>query len=397
VRLVIENFICIKKAEVQFSEYTVFIGEQASGKSLISKLYFFLRDSVSTSIVSTIPKKGWDDFKLEILEKFDSIFPEYSWRNTSFSVKMLNESNLEVIKILHKKGRKSVELIFSPQFRTDYDTIKNLYEVAKKSNKNTFEYFERDFMSIDLLSRAYKKLKNKDFMEDVTYIPSGRSFFSVIRDNVFGFLSENIGIDPFLKSFGRFYEFSKRINLARRVNRKDLQKFDELSYFVLKGEFQTEKNDDWIMANDRKVLVSNSSSGQQEALPLMLGLRALLISKSVLGVRSVIVEEPEAHLFPDSQKSIIEAIFLANDLGMNSKFLITTHSPYILSCINNQLIKRQNAKDSVTKNVSIAAYFLSGGNVTSILDAETGLINGNALDSVSDSLAKEFYDILGNL
>ncbi len=397
MRLVIENFICIKKAEVQFSEYTVFIGEQASGKSLISKLYFFLRDSVSTSIVSTIPKKGWDDFKLEIVEKFDSIFPEYSWRNTSFSVKMLNESNLEVIKILHKKGRKSVELIFSPQFRTDYDTIKNLYEVAKKSNKNTFEYFERDFMSIDLLSRAYKKLKNKDFMEDVTYIPSGRSFFSVIRDNVFGFLSENIGIDPFLKSFGRFYEFSKRINLARRLNRKDLQKFDELSYFVLKGEFQTEKNDDWIMANDRKVLVSNSSSGQQEALPLMLGLRALLISKPVLGVRSVIVEEPEAHLFPDSQRSIIEAIFLANDLGLNSKFIITTHSPYILSCINNQLIKRQNAKDSVTKNVSIAAYFLSGGNVTSILDAETGLINGNALDSVSDSLAKEFYDILGKL
>ena len=397
MRLVIENFICIKKAEVQFSEYTVFIGEQASGKSVISKLYYFLRESVSNSIVSTIPKEGWDEFKVEIADKFCSIFPEYSWRETKFAIIMFDESESEMIQIIHKKGRKSIELIFSPQFKSNYDNIRNLYAEIEKPNKGTFEYYEKDFISRDLVSQAIKKYSNRTFIEYVTYIPSGRSFFSVIRDNVFGFLSENIGIDPFLKSFGRFYEFAKRINFTRKSNRRDLQKFDDLSHFVLKGEFLTEKNDDWIVRNNKKVLVSNSSSGQQEALPLMLGLRALLISKPVLGVRSVIVEEPEAHLFPDSQKSIIEAIFLANDLGMNSKFIITTHSPYILSCINNQLIKRQNAQDSDTKNVSIAAYFLSGGNVTSILDAETGLINGNALDSVSDSLAKEFYDILGNL
>jgi predicted ATP-dependent endonuclease of OLD family len=70
VRLVIENFICIKKAEVQFSEYTVFIGEQASGKSLISKLYFFLRDSVSTSIVSS-----WK-FWRNLIQYFPSILGE---------------------------------------------------------------------------------------------------------------------------------------------------------------------------------------------------------------------------------------------------------------------------------------------------------------------------------
>jgi predicted ATPase len=49
----------------------------------------------------------------------------------------------------------------------------------------------------------------------------------------------------------------------------------------------------------------------------------------------LILEEPEAHLYPDSQKCIAELLGLFSHAG-NPAF-ITMHSPYILGTFNNLL------------------------------------------------------------
>lgn len=47
----------------------------------------------------------------------------------------------------------------------------------------------------------------------------------------------------------------------------------------------------------------------------------------------VIIEEPEAHLYPSLQNKVVE--FIAYFANMNnSSVLITTHSPYILTSVN---------------------------------------------------------------
>lgn len=61
----------------------------------------------------------------------------------------------------------------------------------------------------------------------------------------------------------------------------------------------------------------------------------MLIFSFILEKTSVflVLEEPEAHLFPEAQKYIVELIaLLCNSTGSSS--FITTHSSYILTSIN---------------------------------------------------------------
>jgi len=53
-----------------------------------------------------------------------------------------------------------------------------------------------------------------------------------------------------------------------------------------------------------------------------------------------IIEEPEAHLFPESQKEIIDILGLLSSIfPENMSFFLTSHSPYILTSINIQLLR----------------------------------------------------------
>ena len=91
--------------------------------------------------------------------------------------------------------------------------------------------------------------------------------------------------------------------------------------------------------------------------------------------------------------------------------MITTHSPYILSSINNLLFAQQvvnnfpELQEAVQKEINqyswidskdFRAYALSKSNTIycrSILEKKTGMIAQNYLDSVSDEISKEFNQI----
>jgi predicted ATP-binding protein involved in virulence len=122
---------------------------------------------------------------------------------------------------------------------------------------------------------------------------------------------------------------------------------------------------------------------------------------------TIFIEEPEAHLFPISQKQIISLIAtIYNAIGYS--FFITTHSPYILTAINN-LVVGQDAYDKANgdteklnrlENVlpadelirleDVSAYTLNKGKLESIIDMENRLIGSNLLDSVSDEFEAAF-------
>ena len=72
---------------------------------------------------------------------------------------------------------------------------------------------------------------------------------------------------------------------------------------------------------------------------------------------NIFIEEPEAHLFPNEQKLLIELLVdVYNNLNKNKlkwRFFITTHSPYILNALNNMLLKGSilDKKDDSEKNI----------------------------------------------
>ncbi|WP_413228145.1 AAA family ATPase [Aeromonas caviae] len=63
----------------------------------------------------------------------------------------------------------------------------------------------------------------------------------------------------------------------------------------------------------------------------------------------VFIEEPEAHLFPDGQKDVSDFIVMVRSM-IGARFIITTHSPYILSSINNALYAYHLKTVSIHRN-----------------------------------------------
>lgn len=398
MRLIAKNFASLYDIDIRVDDVTVIIGEQASGKSLTSKLYFFLMDTVSDLVTDSIrDEAGLKSVQSALKREFTKLFPEYSWKHTAFEIKALDvasEDDAEPhISITYTPGGNGVRFAFSSAFKKEYNKTKAAFsrikkEAAKEKTKERDEVFYAEFNAYRILRKAIEGSNNKRIAHSVTYIPSGRSFFSTIKENVFGFISENIGIDPFLKNFGRYYEFSKQeLRYGERKPSESTKFFDELAESIVKGKFSTDRKEEWIIQGDKKVALANASSGQQEALPLVMVLRRELEGSHAFGSRSIVVEEPEAHLFPVSQRAIVNLLFMAKQQAPETAYIVTTHSPYILSCINNCIINSDG-------KVKVAAYFISNGRSKCISDHDSGLVNGEELDKISGQIAEEFFAAL---
>ena len=146
------------------------------------------------------------------------------------------------------------------------------------------------------------------------------------------------------------------------------------------------------------------SSGQQEVLWILLLVFVIILEQKKA---FLVVEEPEAHLFPKAQRNIINLIaLLVNSTG--SKVLLTTHSPYILTSSNVLLYsgkvegKRKSSIDSVIPKVfrlsyeKTAAYIVGteGRTVVSLMDEETHMIDADYIDSVSEITNEELERLL---
>jgi hypothetical protein len=126
----------------------------------------------------------------------------------------------------------------------------------------------------------------------------------------------------------------------------------------------------------------------------------------------VYVEEPEANIFPRTQYDLIRLFaWLSSEWRLDFSWVITTHSPYILTAFND-LIKAGNIAaqrpDKVAEIEKIvpskywikpgdfAAYAFDGkdGVLHSIMDDETKMINGDTLDDISEKISEEFGQLL---
>jgi hypothetical protein len=129
----------------------------------------------------------------------------------------------------------------------------------------------------------------------------------------------------------------------------------------------------------------------------------------------IYLEEPEANVFPDTQYQLVRLFArLSHESILDFSWVITTHSPYILTAFNtlieawrvgNKEGKHDQAaaiipeKYWVSEN-DFAAYSIHDGVLTSIFSKEeegkegSGLIDGDFLDSVSDQLGGEFDKLL---
>ena len=418
----IKGFLTIEHAHLEIKKINILIGAQAQGKSVIAKLVYFFKHFFPEIFIPSIEKlKTKRELDKKTLAEFELIFPRYTWTDQEFSIVYLRANYELSITRIKVNDKYVLKFTYSQELVKLHQKLKRQFKLALSDQKEFFseesEHWKppvptrKEFFFHDNIFEEIKKSSFNTLLDSAIFIPAGRSFFAALQNNIFSFLSNDINIDPLIKKFGSQYEQCKRLHLVYKsdpfkqhnVDYVSLNKVGQLMSKILAGEYFYEEGQDWIVDNGKFTNLMHTSSGQQESLPMLLVLKIRSIFFKHMDYATFFIEEPEAHLFPSSQKQIISLIAtIYNATGKS--FFITTHSPYILTALNN-LVVGQDAYDKAKASANteqlnklaevlpvdelihledVSAYTLNNGLVESIVDRDDRLIGANLLDAVSD-------------
>ncbi|CAM3113321.1 hypothetical protein BZK31_03290 [Pseudomonas floridensis] len=410
-RLSVSNFLSIKKATLELKRINIFIGPQAQGKSILSKLVYYFKEFPLGILESAIEERTKRQFDSSAKDRFERIFPPYAWEGKAFLIVYDTPS----YKILIENEKVGFRFKFSVTYTS---SIGKALVAARKTVRSEFDTslraggsIARGPVAISYVHQAIASSLLRDKLEQTIYVPAGRSFFANLQKSLFSFIASSIPIDYFIKEFGAIYENTRTGGITRQAARTRPKGVDKIVEDLLCGSHEHLKGEDWIVGARGRVNLSHASSGQQEALPMAIVLSIWPYLSSAAYTRSFVIEEPEAHLFPFAQGQVVSLIAAAyNAPGNDGVFVITTHSPYILTALNN-LVQARNAasvanekelleiykivpKDQLIEFDDLAAYAVNEGGVTSILDTEYSLIQAHAIDGVSEYFASRFEKLL---
>ena len=432
--LTIVDFSCLKDATLTLAPVNVIIGPQGSGKSITTKLFYFLSEILTTFLQSTERGESLEDFKRQLAKQFSAWFPPAAWGPGRINVSYT--SGEFSVRVLRRKSqgrmREDVTFTFSEWFNNFYRSALDLFNGVGGSESpegsaslRVRETLDKSWRARELLEKRFASEIGEPYIAQQTFIPAGRAFFTSIGRLVAGF--EQAGsLDPVTIKFARLFANLRDRN-ARRYTPSRLRRFgqeymDRRANFMTQlfgGELKFDNDDEFVETSDgRKVLFSSLSSGQQELLPMWSLLDyfaerdAMRLSASGRIIRRyvelVYIEEPEAHLFPSAQSLLME--FLIGSIA-SEKFkrnlVLTTHSPYIMGKFNvflkaGQLARRKKRNQEINDIVprecwldrgQLSALAIEDGRIREIID-DDGLIDSTYLDQVSEDISRDFSRLL---
>lgn len=298
--LSIENFAGLKENEIELGRMNVFIGPQASGKSVCAKLFFFFKECASVIAYEALDEQTKSQIRRRNRETFLKYFPPDFWGKGPFK---LRYSCGEIwIEILRKSNEaKTVEIAYSPQYdrllatgRQMLKATESLRRTAIQAQRPRNDQYKEIFDKI--ASETEPVLTNANY-----FIPAGRSFFSTLRNSVFRFLANDLAIDSFMINFGSLYEDVR--NKLSQSRYGIIDQIDSRMSKLISGTYKRVKTQDYIVMHDnRQIAIEYCSSGQQEALPLAMVLSRLAWTSSGTRRSTIFIEEPEANLYPGGQR-----------------------------------------------------------------------------------------------
>ena len=391
-QLVVKNFGPITDATVDFKRVTVFIGPTGGGKSTLAKLAAVFRD---------IKFHSTHKFSIALFDKY-SISAYFqnahylSWGRGDKTAVIENRTSF----VSEELASSSSDIINSEKDRfinAFYDEIQRrlkdkLVDIETIKDKTSYKKLFDTFFQEQILSDAFGRILAHSNPE---YIPSERTIIASLEYSWAGLMRDDIGLPkPLL-------DFANSFSLARKETPELDIPFFNVKYLHIDGR-------DFIKIPDREepLMLLESASGIQSVTPLLVLLEHL--SRNTEQAQSFIIEEPELNLYPTAQQGLLNWLVEKCTKGEND-LTITTHSPYILSHLNLMLYAYQVAEKHPDQKAAIAAivpeaswinpkefacYQVEGGGVHSLVDAELGLIDNNALDNISGDKADAFDQLI---
>ncbi|WP_018621270.1 AAA family ATPase [Spirosoma luteum] len=383
-KLTVKNVGPIREAEVEVKKHTVFIGPQGSGKSTLAKLIAIGGDT----------------------QLFPGAITEIFLEKYGISTYISTDTKVDYLDDLYSISFENNKEFIAPKVN---DRIESMYEVLAR------RYIDS---SNDLSNRWIKKLSGveaqdvlKNFDESKSaflillenllthpsiYIPAERTIISLLSYHIWGIVSSGADLPDIVTQFGSSFEFAR--NYIKRL---------EIPYLDIL--YSLEAGSDMVYSDKSgHVILSKSASGYQSIIPLLL----VVEHQRRQSQRHFIIEEPELNLFPTAQKDLIYNLMGGLDPTIDYKeaeWVITTHSPYVLTSFNTLILAHKVAQKSDELRAEVekiipsrcwinpdefAAYYVDKGTVRSIMGEKTGLIADSELDNVSEDFAGEQDQLL---
>ena len=302
-RLTLTSLGQIREADIVFGDLTVFVGEQASGKSILLQLVKLILDV--GDITQTLKKHGfdWHEKPGDFLSLYFGEGMEGIWDNTTTKI-TVDDVDFDLDKELSRKGRKKSERLFLiPAHRVM--TLKDGWPRAFTDYALGDPYVVKQFSEhLRLLLETGLGSGKGDIF------PQAGRMNKAIRDTI----GERI--------FG-----GAKVQLDRSGLRKRIVLEVEGSHLPFMV---------W-------------STGQREFVPLLMGLYRLMPAggtRKKNNLNWVVIEEPEMGLHPQSISALLIVIFEL--MRRDYKVIISTHSSQVPELIwAAQLLVKWNVDPTI--------------------------------------------------
>jgi len=421
-RIEIHNLGPISSYCMDIKRFNLLIGEQATGKSTVSKCIYFFR-SIKSELVNHLYSFAIDPayaqknrFPRALNKAMKDIFVQlfgFSWdldRALHLSYHFTNDVDVTVSLDQGSDEKQYIGIHYSDYLRESVQFLEDSLRKAYQSDADS----SFSFTSAER-ARLHKKISEKVnalFQDpyETYYIPAGRQLLTLLSSQKTKLDYDSI--DLVNRTFMQFNEsiqpkFKQGILNAHESFPTLDRRFDtaQISAEIvagLKGDYcVTSAGERLRLNNGDDIPINYASSGQQELLWLYNQLYILMLREERA---FVIIEEPEAHLYPALQKAVTEFIAQFSNLNKSTVF-VTTHSPYVLTATNTlyyagRLGKRLGnqvecilSKDKWVMPGEFAAFKLeqdSQGHTAaeSLMDNESGELRTSLIDEVSDEIGK---------
>ena len=419
--IMIQNFGPVTNAKIDLNKnFQIYIGAQASGKSTICKVIYFcqkIRDYTLDFLMNdeqfteNHKNEYFNNYLKYLTKQFMGCFGKTKHMQ-KFTIKYFF-SGKKISIFLNKDGyvRFSFDDILKAEINRLIDEISDMY-------LNKFDNEVLSIMDNIKAVAVMKKHINESLIslfeneKDIIYIPAGRSLLATMSEQL-----QDVSVDEMDLTMQEFIllirttknKFGSKIpemvrdytkTVKGQINNSALDQAYELIRKILRADYTSENDGEKIYFDEYHwVKLMYGSSGQQEALWILMLVFAIILEKKI---SFIVIEEPEAHLFPIAQKDIISLISLMVN-STNSNVIITTHSPYILTSTNillySEKVEKGHLKNTqvvIPKSLrvafhSFAAYKVgaSENSIETLLDEESHMICTDYIDEVSAITNKE--------
>lgn len=372
--LYVKNFAKIKEAEIELAPFTLFIGDNNSGKSYLASLIWYIQSS------NLLIFDMYRQYKNEYKEyKFLNDLCNKIINNEKFEIKIDNNIIDECIELfnimLKNRKNKILEELFNFKdikidklmvYKADIDyNIKinsNILENESKKNelfniKFKYSYGRRQIISeirdndikkrifftlfeviIDIIlfsTRYFNKL----------FLPVARTGFLLLKDIVMDKAFDTLFNDKLekkenIKLTKPLENFIRKLSMLRSEDKKNNNIINFIENDIIKGKIYLDN-----MPSPQVHYKSNNSDMDFQmhvSSAVITELAPLILFLKYDNYKDIIMEEPEISLHPYLQQQLTRAFIKLVNSGKN--ILITTHSDTIVQHINNMIKLNANEK-----------------------------------------------------